>query len=132
MIVVGAPAQWVDGNSTAGGGGPLPPLPEGEGYSAAVDFIAGCAAGGAGGFAGGAAGLIGGIAAGGFAGALGKGFVAGFAAERFVAGGGGTTMIRPQAPQRIFRPDNCESTSRTWPNGQIKRRIIASSRMRQY
>ena len=54
-------------------------------------------------------------------------FAGGFAADRLFPGGGGTTMTRPQAPQRIFRPDSCESTSRTWPEGQIKRRIIQFS-----
>jgi hypothetical protein len=113
----GAPAQWVGGNSTAG---------------AAVGVAVGL---GAAVFAGGAAtGFRGGIAAGGFVGVCEEVLAAGlgaFAADRFVPGGAGTTMILPQAPQRILRPDNCESTSKTWPEGQIKRRIIASSRMGQ-
>ena len=39
----------------------------------------------------------------------------------------GTIMIAPHPPQRIFRPTSRASTSSTWPEGQIRRRIIYSS-----
>jgi hypothetical protein len=64
-----------------------------------VDLAGGAALGGEGAFAAG------------FAGAEGD-FFAGLGLAR-LAGGAGTSMIRPQAPQRIFRPASCESTSST-------------------
>jgi len=97
---------------------------------ATVGFAGGAACGFAIGFV---AGGLAGVAAGGFAIGFAAGFAAGLTAG--LAGGLfagpfaslGTTMILPQAPQRIFRPASCASTSSTWPEGQMRRRIIYSS-----
>jgi hypothetical protein len=93
---------------------------------AGIGFATGAAGGFAMGFAGGAAcgfvmGFAGGLACG-FAGVRDGGF--GGVLFTGPLAGGGTTMIAPHAPQRIFRPISCASTSSTWPEGQIRRRII--------
>ena len=101
---------WRVGMSWSGGRG-----------SCVGGFVTGVTGGGACGFA---TGVTGGLAIG-FAGVRVRGLTGGFFTGPLA--GVGTTMILPQAPQRIFRPASCASTSSTWPEGQRRRRIIYSS-----
>jgi hypothetical protein len=70
-----------------------------------------------------------GRAAGAFPFGLTSRFSAGFGAGFFA--GPGTIMIFPHAPQRILWPESRESTSKTWPVGQRRRRIMTNLRKKQ-